>query len=71
MEAGRRADGERLSDHESRLRVLQDQMPPNLESRLVAGERWRWQVAGGLALLAVVAGVLSGWISELLAHAHP
>lgn len=71
MEAGRRADAERLADHESRLRVIQDALPPGLETRLIAGEKWRWQVAGVLAVVALVASVLSGWVSTLLAHAHP
>lgn len=71
MEASRRADTVQLADHEARLRVVQDAMPPNLESRLLSGEKWRWQVAAVLSFFAVVSGVASGWIGTILAHAHP
>lgn len=71
IEAGRTADRATLADHEARLRVIQDALPPALETRLIAGEKWRWQVAAVLGVVALVAGLLSGWVSSLLAHAHP
>ncbi len=55
-------DAERTqSDHESRLRTLENAIPSSLEVRIMALEKFRWQVLGALVAINGL-GVLVEWL---------
>ena len=58
----RGAAAERVqSDHEARLRVLENAVPSSLEVRMMALEKFRWQIAGALVVLNAMAIVIE-WL---------
>jgi hypothetical protein len=50
-----------VGDHESRLRTLETAVPTSLEGRILALEKFRWQIIGALVVLNVLA-VLVEWL---------
>lgn len=59
-----------VADHETRTRALEAAIPNRLIDRLVALEHWQWRAAGVVSVIAVLAGVLAGFMTALVAH-HP
>lgn len=59
-----------LADHEARIRLLDDRIPDHAAARLTAVERWQWRAAGAIGILAIIAGVISGWLASVLTHVH-
>lgn len=57
-------------DHEGRLRTREAAAVPNAAARLETVERWQARASAVCATLGVLAGVLSGWITSLIVHAH-
>jgi len=52
----RGASAERVQlDHEARMRVLENAVPSSLEVRIMALEKFRWQIAGALVAIQVLA----------------
>lgn len=62
--------GMELTDHENRIRAIEASAVPKAGERLGALERWQWRQSGILAVLAVLAGIASGYLEQLLSH-HP
>jgi len=59
----RAATAERLqADHETRLRTLENAVPSSLEVRMMALEKFRWQIAGALVVLNVMAIIIEWFI---------
>ena len=52
---------QRVTDHESRIRDLETAVPSSLEIRIMALEKFRWQVAGGIIAIQTL-GVLVEWL---------
>jgi len=48
------------SDHETRLRTLETAVPSSLEGRMMALEKFRWQVAGALIVINALS-ILVEW----------
>lgn len=70
-----RQKSETVADHEARLRVIEATGPgqfagdvSGLTARLVALERFRYTLAGGLALVALVFSALGAWLVSALTH---
>lgn len=59
-----------LGDHETRIRLLDDEMPKQLATRLLALERFQWKALGALVVVGIVVGVVAGWLGSLLTHIH-
>lgn len=59
-----------VTDHESRLRVLEGLVPIDLSRRLVSLERWQWKAAGAIAAVAIIFGALAGYLASLATHGH-
>lgn len=59
-----------VADLELRMRVVEAAMPESLKSRLGQLERWQWKAAGAMAAVAIVVGLLAGWIGTLLGRLH-
>jgi hypothetical protein len=49
------------SDHETRMRALETALPSSLEGRIMALEKFRWQIAGALLAINAMA-VLIEWL---------
>lgn len=49
------------ADHETRLRDLENAVPSSLEVRIMALEKFRWQIVGALIVINVLA-VLVEWL---------
>ena len=47
-----------LADHEARVRILENAIPSSLEVRIMALEKFRWQIAGALVTIQVLAVVV-------------
>ena len=47
-----------LADHETRVRALENAVPSSLEVRIMALEKFRWQIAGALVVIQVLAVVI-------------
>ena len=63
----RHGDADRIhADHESRLRTAEAALPTGLEGRMMALEKFRWQIAGALLTINVLA-LVAEW---LILHAH-
>ena len=71
-----------ITDHETRIRVLEQtqpdhasdrlvaleqKMPDDAKGRLTALERFNWKVAGGYAAIMAAIGIASGILSTLVA----
>ena len=55
----RNGDADRLhADHEARVRALENAVPSSLEMRIMALEKFRWQIAGALVVIQVLAVVI-------------
>lgn len=52
---------QRVSDHESRIRTLENAVPSSLEMRIMSLEKFRWQIAGGIFAIQAL-GVLVEWL---------
>lgn len=59
-----------VADHETRLRNTEAAIPNRLIDRLVALEHWQWRATGVVSVIAVLSGVVAGFLTALLAH-HP
>ena len=46
------------ADHEARVRALENAIPSSLEVRIMALEKFRWQIAGALVVIQVLAVVI-------------
>jgi len=58
----RHGNSERIqSDHETRLRNMENAIPSALEVRIMALEKFRWQIAGALVAINGLA-VLLEWL---------
>ena len=51
----------RQDDHESRLRGLENAIPSSLEVRIMALEKFRWQVVGALIVIQAL-GIIVEWV---------
>jgi hypothetical protein len=51
----------RMADHETRLRTMETAIPSSLEMRIMALEKFRWQIAGALVTINGLA-VLAEWL---------
>lgn len=70
-----RQNGERLSDHEARLRVIESASPAThaadltgVSARVAALEKFRYTLAGGIALLAILCSGLAAWVASAIHH---
>ena len=75
MDVEHKANGEKLGDHEARMRVIEATSPGQfagqiqaLEGRLGQLERFRYMLAGVIALLAIACSGLGTWIVSSLVH---
>jgi hypothetical protein len=60
-----------IADHEARLRTVEAALPPGLEGRISALERFRWGAAGAAALAgALSGGGLATVLVFALSHGH-
>lgn len=59
-----------ITDHEGRIRRLEASFPPALASRLASVERWQLRAGAVVSFIALVVGLLSGWISAAILHVH-
>lgn len=58
----RNGDADRIhADHETRLRTLESTVPTSLEGRIMALEKFRWQVVGALIAINALA-VIVEWL---------
>lgn len=62
--------GMELTDHENRLRALEASAVPKGGERLASVEKWQWRTGGMLAVLAILAGIVAGFLEQLVNH-HP
>lgn len=70
MDARHTVTSAAVADHELRLRVVEGLVPSDLPSRIRALERWQWKAIGALAVVAIIVGIVSGYLGGLLEHAH-
>ena len=49
------------SDHETRIRTLETAIPSSLEVRIMALEKFRWQVVGALVVIQAL-GIIVEWV---------
>lgn len=61
----RNSDADRLhADHEARIRAVEGALPSSLEGRIMALEKFRWQLVGALVVINVLAVVVEQLLSR-------
>lgn len=59
-----------VADHETRLRAVEGKVPDGLIGRLVSVEKWQLRAGAIIGFIALVVGVVSGYLSAILTHVH-
>lgn len=68
MTATQQLASAQMQDIETRLRLLQAAVPDQLGPRLTAVERWQWRTTGAVSAVALVFGLLGGYLGTILGH---
>jgi hypothetical protein len=59
-----------VADHESRLRVLSDKVPPDIAQRLAAVEKWQIKATVMASGVAAAVSLVVEYVVSLVAHMH-